>query len=224
MEKMGPLMEKMMQSGVFVAGEGLRSSAHGIRLNFSGGKVQQTPGPFSESAGVISGFAIVQVDSLATAIQVATRFAEVLGDVEIDIRPVMEMWDLGMCPKPAGLALTRFGLTYKPAVTCGGSIPLASSTSAALNRLSDDLTKSGELLLGERLLPSGESMRLQYFEGKPTIIDGPFAESKELIAGFSIFELPNIKDTIALSTSFVQVVGDVEIDIRPLYAAAAANS
>jgi hypothetical protein len=224
MMDMGPLMEKLMQSGAFLAGEGLRASAHGVRLNYAGGKLQQTPGPFAESAGVISGFAIVQVDSLAAAIQIASRFADALGDVEIDIRPVMEMWDLGMCPKPEGLAITRYGLTYKPANTRGGSVPLPSSAVDALTRLSAELTKSGQLLMAERLLPSSESLRLQYSQGQPTIVDGPFAESKELIAGFSIFKLPSIQETIPLSTDFVKVVGDVEIDIRPLYEAAATAS
>ena len=58
MAGMGPLIDKLMQAGVFVAGEGLRASSHGVRLNYEQGKLKRTPGPFPESKGLISGFAI----------------------------------------------------------------------------------------------------------------------------------------------------------------------
>jgi hypothetical protein len=60
-------------------------------------------------------------------------------------------------------------------------------------------------------------VRLKFDGGKPMVTDGPFAEAKELIAGFSILELPSTKEAIEWSTPFAQVVSDVEIDIRPLY-------
>lgn len=215
--EMGPLMEEMMQAGVFVAGEGLRASAHGVRLNFSGGRCTVTPGPFKESPGLIAGFAIVQAKSLEEAIELSTRFAEIVGDAEIDIRPVMEMWDLGVCPKPEGLKLTRFMSTHKPATDV--SKPPSPEMLAAMAKLTDELTKSGVLLMSEGLRPSEESTRINFSNGRPTVTDGPFAEAKELIAGFSILKLSSKKEAIERSTRFAKVVGDVEIDIRPMYEA-----
>lgn len=217
---MGPLIEEMMQAGVFVAGEGLRASSHGVRLNFSGGKRTLTPGPFSESKGLIAGFAIVQVKSLDEAIEHATRFAEIVGDVEIDIRPVMEMWDLGMGSKPPGLLTTRYMMTHKPAVVHDDSNPPSPQMMAAMAKLIDEMTKAGVLLMSVGLRPSAQSLRLKFSGGKPTVIDGPFAESKELIAGFSILELSSKQEAIERSVAFAKVVGDVEIDIRPMYEAA----
>ncbi len=52
-----------------------------------------TDGPFAEAKELIAGFAIIQVDSKEEAIEWATRFADVLGDVEIEVRQVVELSD-----------------------------------------------------------------------------------------------------------------------------------
>lgn len=92
-EKMGKLMEETAQSGVLLAAEGVHSSAKGARVSFSGGKRIITDGPFAEAKELIAGFAILNVNSKEEAIEWATRFAEVIGDVEIEIRQVVEMSD-----------------------------------------------------------------------------------------------------------------------------------
>jgi hypothetical protein len=50
--------------------------------------------------------------------------------------------------------------------------------------------------------------------GKRTVVDGPFAEAKELIAGFAILEVSSKEDAIEWATRFARVIGDVEIEIR----------
>jgi hypothetical protein len=52
--------------------------------------------------------------------------------------------------------------------------------------------------------------------GKRTVIDGPFTESKELIAGFSIMQMDSIDGAIEWSARFARLIGDVEIDVRLL--------
>jgi hypothetical protein len=52
--------------------------------------------------------------------------------------------------------------------------------------------------------------------GKRLWMDGPFAESKELIAGFSVLELPSIDDAKQFTAEFAAIIGDNEIDIREL--------
>jgi hypothetical protein len=92
-EAMGKLMEETAQSGVLLAGEGVHSSAKGARLSFVGGKRTITDGPFAEAKELIAGFAILQVASKEEAIEWATRFAAIIGDVEIEIRQVVEAAD-----------------------------------------------------------------------------------------------------------------------------------
>jgi hypothetical protein len=90
---MGKLMEETAQSGVLLAAEGVHSSAKGARLSFVGGKRTVTDGPFAEAKELIAGFAILEVASKEEAIEWATRFAAIIGDVEIEIRQVVEAAD-----------------------------------------------------------------------------------------------------------------------------------
>ena len=92
-EGMGRLMEESSRAGVLLAAEGVHPSSRGARLSFSGGRRTVTDGPFAEAKELIAGFAIVQVESKDEAIEWATRFAEVHGDVEIEVRQVIEISD-----------------------------------------------------------------------------------------------------------------------------------
>jgi hypothetical protein len=93
-EAMGKLMEESACEGVLLAAEGVHPSSKGARLSFSGGRRTVTDGPFAEAKELIAGFAVLQVESKEEAIEWATRFADVIGDVEIEVRQVVEMSDL----------------------------------------------------------------------------------------------------------------------------------
>jgi hypothetical protein len=93
MENMGKLMEESARAGVLLAAEGVHPSSRGARLSFSGGRRTVTDGPFAEAKELIAGFAVLQVDSKEEAIEWATRFADVIGDVEIEVRQVIELSD-----------------------------------------------------------------------------------------------------------------------------------
>jgi hypothetical protein len=92
-EEMGKLMEETAKAGVLLAAEGVHASSKGARVSFSGGKRIVTDGPFAEAKELIAGFAILEVNSKEEAIEWATRFAKVIGDVEIEIRQVVEQSD-----------------------------------------------------------------------------------------------------------------------------------
>jgi len=92
-EAMGKLMEETAKAGVLLAAEGVHASSKGARVSFSGGKRTVTDGPFAEAKELIAGFAIIDVKSKEEAIEWATRFANVIGDVEIEIRQVVELSD-----------------------------------------------------------------------------------------------------------------------------------
>lgn len=95
--EMGKFVGEMSTAGVLLAAEGLRPSATGpgARLRHSGGKTTVTDGPFTEAKEVVGGFFIIQVDSREEAIQWASRFAELVGDVEVEVRRVAEAEDFG---------------------------------------------------------------------------------------------------------------------------------
>lgn len=88
-DEMGKLMDETAKAGVLLAAEGVHASSRGARLTFSGGKRTITDGPFAEAKELIAGFAIIEVSSKDEAIEWATRFAKVIGDVKIEIRQVV---------------------------------------------------------------------------------------------------------------------------------------
>ena len=102
MEKMGKFMETITKAGVLVASEGLQPSAKGARVRVSDSKATVIDGPFTEAKELVASYAILEVASMAEAIEWTTRFLKVLGGGECELRPVFEA-----PPVPAGRAPSR---------------------------------------------------------------------------------------------------------------------
>lgn len=214
---MGRLIEEGLRTGVFRAGEGLRPSSTRTRLTVSGGEVAVQHGPYGGSNELVAGFALIKVRSRDEAIEWAKRFARVVGDVELEVGPVTEPWDLGFGPKPAGDVPLRFLVLAKADARSEAGLPPTAKEQAEMGKLVQEMTRAGVLLATEGLLPSSKGVRLRYRAGKRTVIDGPFAESKELIAGFSIVEVRSREEAIAWTDRFAAVLGDVEVDLLQLH-------
>ena len=67
---------------------------------------------------------------------------------------------------------------------------------AAMARYNEELVKAGVMLTGEGLLPSSEGAIVKFRNGEPTVVDGPFAEGKELVGGFWILEVKSREEAI----------------------------
>ena len=70
------------------------------------------------------------------------------------------------------------------------------------------------LLAAEGVQPSSKGARLTIDGGKVTVLDGPFAEAKELIAGFAILDVKSKEEAIEHATRFAKVVGATKVDVR----------
>ena len=97
---MGRFNEELVKAGVLLAAEGLQASAKGARVKFSGSKRTVIDGPFSETKELIAGFWMIQVKSLAEAIEWVKRCPNPFegdgeADPEIEIRRVFEAEDFG---------------------------------------------------------------------------------------------------------------------------------
>ncbi|HJR43441.1 MAG TPA: YciI family protein [Gemmatimonadaceae bacterium] len=91
--RMGDLIEEMAKAGVLVATDGLQHSSKGCRVRISDGKFVVTDGPFTEAKELIAGYAIVNVESKARAIELAKRFLAVVGEGESEVRQMMDQDD-----------------------------------------------------------------------------------------------------------------------------------
>ena len=96
--------------------------------------------------------------------------------------------------------------------------PPAPEAFAAMDRFTEELVKAGVLVAGAGLKNSAQAKRIVCEGPRRTVIDGPFAESKELIAGFSIWEVKDMDEAVAwVKRCPNPMPGPSEIEIRPLY-------
>ena len=93
---------------------------------------------------------------------------------------------------------------------------------AAMGRYNDELKAAGVLLDLSALHPSAEGRRVKFSGGKRTVIDGPFAEARELVAGFSIWQVKDMDEALAWVARCPNTLPDRPgvIEIRPFYEAA----
>ena len=94
--EMGAYNEELVKAGIMLAGEGLKPSSQGARVRFSGKDRSVIDGPFPETKELIAGFWMWNVQSMEEAIEWVKRCPNpLLGDAEIEIRPVFESEDFG---------------------------------------------------------------------------------------------------------------------------------
>ncbi len=90
---------------------------------------------------------------------------------------------------------------------------------ADMGRLIDEMTKAGVLLDTAGLRPTSEGARVKLSNGKTSVVDGPFTESKEVIGGYAIVKADSMEQAIELTRRFLLVHGtewDIECEVRQL--------
>ncbi len=211
---MGALVQEGLASGLFLDGAGLHPSARRIRVRCRGGVCSETRGPYAGSNELIASVIMLKARSIEAAAEHATRLATALGDAEIEIGPVVEVWDLGIGVKPEGLDIGRFLLLVKGDARSESGAP----SPDAITAFTAALDRAGALLTADELAPSKRGARLQKGTrgGKRTWLDGPFAESKEMIAGYSIIEVPSLADARAWTERYADILDGAEVDVREL--------
>jgi hypothetical protein len=89
---------------------------------------------------------------------------------------------------------------------------------AAMDRFNEELVKAGIALAGEGLVPSSKGVRIRTSGKECIVTNGPFAETKEIIAGYSIWEVKSMEEAIAWAKRCPCIEGG-EIEIRPIFSA-----
>ncbi|HEY3159041.1 MAG TPA: YciI family protein [Vicinamibacterales bacterium] len=110
----------------------------------------------------------------------------------------------------------RFLSIFKTAET--GAPPTAEHMQT-MQRLVEEGMKAGWLLATEGCLPSALGARVRSSGGNVIVTDGPFAETKEVIAGFAVLEASSKAEAIQLARDFLEVAGDGECEVRQIFTA-----
>jgi len=236
---MGRYNEQLVEAGALLAAEGLKASSEGVRVRYAKGKFTVVDGPFAETKELVAGFWLIQAKSRDDAIEWARRVP--FQDGEVEVRPLFELEDFPVDPseKPDGWrekeeqfrdapparrpGTTRYiGLLKADTATEAGVLP-DEKLLAAMGAFMEEGAKAGVILSGEGLQASSKGARVRYSGRQRTVIDGPFAETKELIAGYAILQFTSKKEAIEWTRRFVQVDAPGRLgaesgcEIRPIF-------
>jgi len=85
-----------------------------------------------------------------------------------------------------------------------------------MGKFNEELVKAGAMLAGEGLRPTSQAKRVKFSGDRPSVIDGPFTESKEIIAGFWLWQVKSMDEAVAWLKK-APFGGGVEIEIRPIF-------
>lgn len=89
-----------------------------------------------------------------------------------------------------------------------------------MGAFNQELVNAGMMLAGEGLHPSRKGVRVNFNKGQPKVLDGPFAETKELIAGFWLWQVKSLEEAVEWVKRMPQAEGmEQDIEIRPVFEA-----
>jgi hypothetical protein len=85
-----------------------------------------------------------------------------------------------------------------------------------MDEFMEEATKAGVLLATGGVTPLSDAIKVQYSDGEFSVLDGPFAEAKELVGGWALLECRDKAEVIEWTKRFLTIVGDGETTIRPV--------
>ena len=204
MAEMGQFAAELAQQGKLRGGAPLRPESTATRISVRGGRARSVDGPFAETKEVIGGFFMVDAASRAEAIEIAKRCpAARSGIVQVN-----EAMAEGVPAPPNGG--TRYMLLFVEGPDFAGD------PDGAKYRAMEEWT--GELKGGKKyvecagLAKSPPPARIEVRAGKTSVSDGPFAESKEVIGGYAIVDVPDRTEALAIARRCPHATwGEVEV-------------
>ena len=212
---MGAFIGEYAQSGRLLDGAGLAPARRARVLTFSrDGACTVKHGPYRGAHELPAAMLLLKVKTREEGIGWAERYGKILGTGEIELgEQSTSRGTSASCRAPresaAAAAAHREGPTSATRTT--------KQKKADLTRLQTEMTKAGVLVRATQLQPSAKAKRLTFVDNDLRVVDGPFSESKELVGGFAMLELPGVDEAIAVCRSYAAILGGtLEIDVRPL--------
>jgi hypothetical protein len=237
LSEMADWTEELVKAGSPLEAGRLQPSSQGVRVRYANGQFMVTDGPFAESKELIAGFCMIQAKSRDEAIEWAKRVPFQEG--EIELRPLYELFPVDAAEKPDGRQEKEEQFRAVPSVrkpgtfrymgivkadknTEAGVLPEGKFL-AAMGAFMEEGIKAGVYLSGDGLQPSSHGARVRFNGSKRMVTDGPFVETKELIAGYAILQFKSKAEAIEWTKRFVQVDAtgrlgaESECEIRPFF-------
>jgi hypothetical protein len=107
----------------------------------------------------------------------------------------------------------RYMLLHKTNADLEAGVPADPEVLARADRVLEEMRQAGVLLSADGLMPSSQGARVTFEAGRPRVVDGPFAETKELVAGLSVIQVASKDDAVRWALRFAEADPGTEIDI-----------
>jgi hypothetical protein len=198
----------------------LKPSDTAVRLTLDNGHSFLTEGPFPDPAEMIAGFAIIDVPGKQDALEWLKRWPATEHPVELEIR------ESGCHAGCAGVAAAepanpdgkRFAILLRSSLDLESEAHVPQQALDTLGAHNAAQVKAGVLLAADGLRTSARGARVKVSKSAFSVVDGPFTEIKEMIAGFWLIRVPAMSDAIAWAKSNPYPSGPrVDIEIRELF-------
>ncbi len=232
-------INEVANAGALVACDRLQPSSQGQRVQYKAGQFLVIDGPFAETKELVAGYCLIRAASLEEAVDWAKRMPFQSGAV--DVRPLYELTDIPVDPaeQPGGWrekeaemqaaapparkpGTTRYlGLLKADRNTEAGVMPNEESL-VGMGAFLEEAGETGVLLSAEGLMPSSHAARVQFSGSQRMVTDGPFAETKELVAGYALLQFATPAEALAWTKRFVEVDapgrlnGECECELRSI--------
>ena len=244
---MGHYNEMLVNAGVMKGGEGLRPSSKGARVRIERGKTTIIDGPFAESKELVAGYFMLETKSLAEAIDWAKRMPTVgiVDETFLELRPIWETEDFPVDPNEREGGWRDQELAQRATPPTSGpeqggrwihmlkadrnteaETTLAPSQELLerMGTLMQEMAEKGVLIDGDGLRPSSQGARVYLSKNKKArVVDGPFSETKELVAGVCLFRAHTKAEAVEWARRCLQIhvegtgIESGEIDVRPIW-------
>ena len=203
--------KSLQEKGILLHMQRLRPAADATLVRVRGDKVLVTNGPFAETKETVAGFAVLEVADKDEAISLASEHAMArFGTLEL-----REFWSFGE-PEP---------ITQQQGDTEDGyMLFICEDTDAEPYRPELDniqewgaqVVASGQWTQGDRLRPSDQAVTLRKRQGRLLVTNGPFAKTKESIAGYDLLRCTHLDEAIAIAARH-PMARFGRIEIRPFW-------
>ena len=205
-------IDETLASGTTLQGSRLGPTTDATTVRVRQGKVVLTDGPFTETKEQVAGYDVVECADMQEAVAVAARHPTSLVGA-IEVRPLYEE------AEDARLPDERPGtLRYMLIITVDDTLELTRAENEAIGPATDawvnDADVKGARLFGSRLKTAQAARTVRVSDAQVVVTDGPFAETKEQIAGFDILECTDLDEAIDLATRHPMAAFGA-LEIRP---------
>ena len=207
-------LEQVIGLGVDLHGSRLRPTVSATTVKVRDGEVLMSDGPFAETKEQIGGYDVLECASLDETVQWASKHPTALiGSIEV--RPLHDSPPPGPLP-PANDGKTRYMLLVCRgedfATGPQGSAEIGPTTHAWVR----EMDGRGVRLFGSRLAGADQAKTVRVKDDQVLVTDGPFAETKELIAGFDILECADLDEALEVAAAHPEAKFGT-LELRPFW-------